>query len=287
MSPFRRQANRRTHKQADKFKWGASWLDRGWLVLKLLLLVAFFSGLFTLWNQMPALLLREVSITGNLRHVNPQLLWQLSGLQFGDHLFSISLRQVSTQLKKHPWVRSVHLVRRLPGQIHIRVEEYIPVALFHDAKADADSSNKNNLLFYWLSEDGKFFKKNDADPQFELPILTGFALDQFRRYPGFSNRSLNHVLTYLREFKADSANSAMTLSRIHFDVQQGLTMHVRPRKHTSDIFSLFVGHKKYGDTSGVWHKFLAVHAERLVDFIEIDMHTEGKIFARRKETSSS
>jgi cell division protein FtsQ len=71
--------------------------------------------------------LREVVITGN-RHAAAADLVSLSGLQRGQSLLVTSLRRVSANLLRHPWIKSVFLQRSLPHTLVIQVQEREEVA---------------------------------------------------------------------------------------------------------------------------------------------------------------
>lgn len=71
--------------------------------------------------------LREVVITGN-HHAAAAELVSLSELQRGQSLLVTSLRRVSANLSRHPWIKSVSLKRSLPHTLVIEVEEREEVA---------------------------------------------------------------------------------------------------------------------------------------------------------------
>ena len=79
--------------------------------------------------------LREVVITGN-RHAAAADLVSLSGLQRGQSLLATSLRRVSADLSRHPWVKSVSLQRRLPHTLLIVIRERDEVAWMADPSSD-------------------------------------------------------------------------------------------------------------------------------------------------------
>jgi len=71
--------------------------------------------------------LREVSISGN-RHATASEIVALSGLARGRSVFAIRLQYTALRIGQHPWVREVHLSRRLPHAIHIAIQERREVA---------------------------------------------------------------------------------------------------------------------------------------------------------------
>jgi cell division protein FtsQ len=71
--------------------------------------------------------LREVVVTGN-HHAAAADLVSLAGLQRGQSLLATSLRRVSANLMRHPWIKNVLLRRRLPHTLVIQVQEREEVA---------------------------------------------------------------------------------------------------------------------------------------------------------------
>jgi len=74
-------------------------------------------------------------VVGN-RHASAVDLVSLSGLERGQPLLTISLRRVSDDLLRHPWVKAVSLSRRLPHTLAIEVLEREEVAWMADPSGD-------------------------------------------------------------------------------------------------------------------------------------------------------
>jgi cell division septal protein FtsQ len=108
-------------------KEGAFWRGSAFRVIAVggVLITAAAIALCTPWFGLVDL--REVVITGN-RHAAAADLVSLSGLQRGQSLLATSLRRVSANLLRHPWVKSVSLQRRLPHTLLIAVREREEVA---------------------------------------------------------------------------------------------------------------------------------------------------------------
>lgn len=108
-------------------KEGTFWRESAILVFAVggVLITAAAIALCTPWFGLVDL--REVVITGN-HHAAAADLVSLSGLQRGQSLLAMSLRRVSANLLRHPWIKNVLLKRRLPHTLVIQVQERAEVA---------------------------------------------------------------------------------------------------------------------------------------------------------------
>ena len=101
----------------------------------------------------------EISPT---HHVTTERLRSLSGVQLGQNLISLDTSDVAERLRREPWLRKIHVEKRLPSQLKIVVSEFEPAAL-----VALDS-------IYMITADGEVFRRampTDYDPK--LPIVTG------------------------------------------------------------------------------------------------------------------
>jgi cell division protein FtsQ len=71
---------------------------------------------------------RQIAVTGNARLPTGQITALLEGLS-GEPLLSTDLSQWRERLLASPWVADVHLRRRLPSTVVIRVEERQPIGV--------------------------------------------------------------------------------------------------------------------------------------------------------------
>ena len=108
-------------------KEGTFWRESAILVFAVggVLITAAAIALCTPWFGLVDL--REVVITGNHYAAAADLV-SLAGLQRGQSLLATSLRRVSADILRHPWVKNVLVRRRLPHSLVIQVQEIREVA---------------------------------------------------------------------------------------------------------------------------------------------------------------
>ena len=122
----------------------ASW----WPWLKMLTLAIFGLGLITTTgvayiqrdqvitglHQLGAeagLKLRHIQVRGR-SHIAKDTLLAALNLQLNAPIFSINLQDLHNRVSKIGWVRNVIIERRLPGTIHIVLDERVPLALLQN-----------------------------------------------------------------------------------------------------------------------------------------------------------
>lgn len=136
----------------------------------------------------PFFAIKQVTFMGN-KHLTDDELRALAGVRLNESLASLSGREVSRQLLKSPWVRSVSLMREFPDKVSIWIKEAEPFALL----------DKNGHLFL-IDEQGKLLEELQEDSVPFLPVIAG---DPFNEKEGFSE-ALNLVrLMNAKGFSSD------------------------------------------------------------------------------------
>jgi len=125
----------------------------------------------------PVFSVNHLAFTGN-KHLADDELRALAGVRVNESMFAVSGKEVSRQVLKSPWVRSVSLRREFPDTVSITIKEAEPFALL----------NKDGHLFL-IDEKGKLLEelKDNAVPF--LPVIES---DPFKEKEGVSE-ALNLV----------------------------------------------------------------------------------------------
>lgn len=149
----------------------------------------------------------EISPT---RHVNTERLRALAGVSLGQNLISLSTKEVAERLRKEPWLRHIHVEKRLPATVRIVVQEFEPAAL-----AALDS-------LYMITADGEVFRRaRPSDYVGSLPILTGvgraaYLLD--REWAQSELRRGLHALSLYQQYEGRPV-----VREVHVDQITGIT----------------------------------------------------------------
>jgi len=157
-----------------------------------------------------AFAVREIRFRG-LQHAREPELLQLSGLKLGGNLFRTSLSRAARAMESHPWVASVQLERRLPGEVLASVVEHRPAALVQLGS------------LYVLDDEGRLFKRAAPEDALDLPILTGVSRDAWgERKPELQLR-LFGALHLLDTWQA-AGNPIAAVSEVRLDEDGGFTL---------------------------------------------------------------
>ena len=148
----------------------------------------------------PLFTVSQVAFTGN-KHLADDELRALAGVRLHESMFAVSGKEVSTQVLKSPWVRSVSLRREFPDRVSITIKEAEPFALL----------DKDGHLFL-IDEKGKLLEelKDNAVPF--LPVIES---DPLKEKEGFSE-ALNLVrFMNAKGFSSDRDRIAVIAHRPH------------------------------------------------------------------------
>ena len=121
----------------------------------------------------------------------------LAGVALGDRLLGIDTDAVAGRIAAHPWVKSVHASRRLPGCLVIEVTER------HAAAVAALSG------LYLVDDSGRPFKRATMAEADGLPVLTGIDRARFSGMREVSEAAFREALALLDEYRQRSDRPAV------------------------------------------------------------------------------
>lgn len=128
----RTSANKEIESAAGRDEARRLWLRRaGGAALMVLVLAVMALGIAKLRDP-HSFPIRTVQIEGEFRYLDPRAIEDAAMPHVRGGFFSIRLRSVEQALLALPWVQSVSLRRRWPGNLVIRVREQEPVARWGD-----------------------------------------------------------------------------------------------------------------------------------------------------------
>ena len=128
--------------------------------------------------------LRQVVVDGRQNTPRDTLLARL-GVHVGQPLLDVDPGEVKAKLEGLGWVRTATVERQLPGQLHIRITEAVPAAIWQE-----------NGVFRLIDRDGRVISDADVARFARLPVVvgtnaprhTGDLLDMLAREPDLANR---------------------------------------------------------------------------------------------------
>ncbi len=105
--------------------------------------------------------IEDVFIEGR-QHTGPDVLAQVINAQRGQPIFAHDLDHLKEKLEKIDWIKGVHIQRRLPDQLYIKITERLPIAIWQHQKTQ-----------YLVDRDGVVIHNVKLDQFQQLPLVIG------------------------------------------------------------------------------------------------------------------
>jgi cell division septal protein FtsQ len=178
-------------------------------------LVSSIGGAVRILYRPPAFLrVKEVAVMSPLKNLNEFDVVRLSGVRKGDPLLTLSLSKVRADLLRYPWVKDVHLSKKIPARVLIWVEEQKPMALVSfPSKPPLEGAEK----LYLVNEEGIIFKEAEPRDPKNLPTITGLQGDEGRD-------RLPQVIRLLKAVGESPSLNALGISEFHWDEKKGFSI---------------------------------------------------------------
>ena len=178
----------------------------------LLLAIAVLSSLFIYTYNViisrPYFEIKEISVRG-LKELTEKEVLASAEIRPSQNLLSINTDAVICRVAANQWVKNVYIGRELPNKLVLEVQERSPLALV-----------KQGNDFYLMDGEGFVFKKLGKGDEVDLPILTGFNVQDKTKSSLFLS-----TLNLLKTVSGSSQYAYLgTISEIHIDDVFGLSL---------------------------------------------------------------
>jgi cell division protein FtsQ len=158
---------------------------------------------------------------------------QAAGLEPGQNLWTLNLRQVTRDLEKLPYVSSARVQRHFPDTVSILIHERVPVV-----KIDGLNIDLNTKETFYLDREGVVLKpREDEDPPL-LPEVVGLTNSEVELEPGMKldQPSLGRALQIMDAIDHSRLHTSIDISRIDLSsplyivmsTRQNMTITFRP-----------------------------------------------------------
>jgi cell division septal protein FtsQ len=206
------------------------------LALVLVIVVAIYFGArtaakrFFLENPDYQLRTIEVQTDGTLQH--DQIL-QTAGLHEGVNIFAVNLARVHDRLQQLPQVDEVQVVRKLPGEVDIKITERKPVAWITGEKQVADPFASDAAFL--VNARGVLMKEKKLLPEYlGLPLISGCASESLEPGKVVESFEAKAALELLRLSTRSFMQTRFQIREI--DVAKGYCLIVTDKNHTRATF---------------------------------------------------
>jgi cell division septal protein FtsQ len=168
----------------------------------------------------------EVQTDGTLQR--DQIL-KTAGLREGENIFGINLAQVHDRLQQLPQVDEVQVVRKLPGEIDLRIVERKPVAWITSEKQISDPFASD--VAFLVDARGVLMKEKKLLPEYlGLPLITGCTSDSLEAGKTVGSFEAKAALELLRLSTGSFMQTRFQVREI--DLSKGYCLQVSDKNHT-------------------------------------------------------
>src|SRR5213082_2838011 len=181
-------------------------------------------------NQVYQLRTIELQTDGTLQR---EQILKVADLHEGENIFSMNLGRVRESLQRLPQVDEVEVVRKLPGEIDIRVVERKPVAWITGEKQVSDPFVSDAAFL--VDARGVLMKEKKLLPEYlGLPLITGCTSESLEPGKTVGSFEAKAALDLLRLSTASFMQTRFQIREI--DVSKGYCLVVSDKNHTRVTF---------------------------------------------------
>jgi cell division protein FtsQ len=178
------------------------------LLLATVALSSLFIYAYNVIISRPYFEIKEISVRG-LKELTEKEVLASAEIKPAQNLLAINTDAVIRRVAANQWVKNVYVGRELPNKLVLEVQERSPLALV-----------KQGSDFYLMDGEGYVFKKLGKSDEVDLPILTGFSVQDKTKSALFLS-----TLNLLKTISGSSRYACLgTISEIHIDDIFGLSL---------------------------------------------------------------
>ena len=194
----------------------------------------------------------------------------LAGIDIGQNILSIKLKDLSKRIERHPWVEQALVMRKFPGKIIIDNKERSPMV-------------KINLdRLYLVDRTGVVFKEVGPEDKFDLPVLTGFDSEDPATHECVSRGFIEEALSILHDIDEKKILDVADNSEVNKDTQTGLTLFT-----VQDATQIKLGYGDYGQKLSKLKKILDDLYGRYQKAEYINLTYGEKVYVKLNNVDSS
>jgi cell division septal protein FtsQ len=159
---------------------------------------------------------------------------QIAGLREGENIFSVNLAEVHDQLQQLPQVDDVQVVRKLPGEIDIKVSERKPVAWITAGKELSDPFTTDAAFL--VDARGVLMKQKKLLPEYlGLPLIVGCTGESLEAGKVVESLEAKAALELLRLSMRSFMQTRFQVREI--DISKGYCLAVTDKNQTRATFA--------------------------------------------------
>jgi cell division protein FtsQ len=163
----------------------------------------------------------EISPRG---HFSERQIRQAAGLEPGQNLWTLNLRQITRDVEKLPYVSNARVERHFPDTISIVIHERVPVVKIVGLNIDL-----NTRETFYLDRDGVVLKPREDEAAPMLPEIIGLADVETELEPGMKleQSSLTRALQIMDAIDHSRLHTSIDIRTINLSSPLSITMITR------------------------------------------------------------
>lgn len=158
---------------------------------------------------------KTIEVSGN-KHLSTQDVIDLSDIRHGVSTFDLDLEMIGQKLAENDWIRSAHIMRKLPQGIVIEISEHEAVFII------------NLDYLYYVDGEGQIFKVLRSGDRLDYPLVTGIDRQQLLKDAQRSTARLRHVARMIENLRQRKYFNLKWVAQINMDAKGGYTLYTDP-----------------------------------------------------------
>lgn len=171
--------------------------------------------------QSPHFHVQRVQVSPTV-HVTAGEVRRLAKIGPRTNIFTVDLEQVAARVKRHPWIATVKVHRRMPSSIRIQVTE-------HEAAAAVlvEGSRAVETRFYLVTAEGRAFKRAALAEMEGLLLISGIDRTEYLQRKRPTRERIRRAIAVYRRYTARSGRPRV--GELHVDEVEGITLYTAQR----------------------------------------------------------
>ncbi|OQY18190.1 MAG: hypothetical protein B6I36_07510 [Desulfobacteraceae bacterium 4572_35.1] len=158
---------------------------------------------------------KTINVSGN-KHLTVQDVIDLSDIRHGVSTFDLDLEMIGQKLAENDWIRSAHIMRKLPQGVVINIIE-------HNARFII-----NLDYLYYVDDAGEIFKVLRRGDQLDFPLITGIDRQQLLAQPQVVTKRLRYIAEMIDELDQRKYFNLDCVAQINVEAKGCYTLYTDP-----------------------------------------------------------
>lgn len=205
---------------------------------------------------------KTIEVSGNRRLASQDVI-ALSDIRQGASTFDLDLEIIGQKLAENDWIRSAHIMRKLPQGIVIDINEREAVFII------------NLDYLYYVDREGEIFKVLRGGDSLDYPLVTGLDRQQLLDEPRLATERLQYIAQMIANLQQRKFFNTTWIAQINIDSKGGYTLYTDPLG-----VPIRVGNSDFSDKIDRLEQIFAEVKQRLPQLEYIDLTVPDEVIVK-------